>query len=139
MPKKTKRIHSTRQRAAIASALDGAAGPLTAEDVWAIARKSRPGLGLRTVFRNLQAGVESAALLRVVFPGQPPRYEKPSARHHPHFVCHRCGGVFDLPGETPDVRGRCRLPQGFEADGCEITLFGRCGDCSARAGRKRAD
>lgn len=129
MPTPPKRYNATRQRAAISAALEGAKGPLTAEEVWVIAKKAKPGLGLRTVFRNLQEQVEEMALLRVMFPGQPPRYEKPSPRHHPHFVCLKCGGVFDLPGETPDVRAQCELPAGFEALGSEVTLFGYCEKC----------
>lgn len=129
-----RRPSSTKQRAAIGAVLDAASGPLSAEAVWQLAQKSKPGLGLRTVFRNLQEQVAEGTLLRVEFPGQLPRYEKPSGRHHPHFVCVRCNGVFDLPGETPDVRGKCILPAGFEADGCEVTLFGRCAECRSGAG-----
>ncbi len=114
--------------------LDDARGPLTAEEVWEIARKGTPRLGLRTVFRNLQEQVEEQALMRVVFPGQPPRYEKPSTRHHPHFVCFKCEGVFDLPGETPDVIAMCEVPAGFEAQGCEVTLFGTCAECRTKTG-----
>ena len=139
MPTPVKRLHATRQRAAINAALEGAKGPLSAEEVWKLARKAKPGIGLRTVFRNLQEQVDEQVLLRVVFPGQPPRYEKPSPRHHPHFVCLKCSGVFDLPGETPDVRGQCELPAGFEAVGSEVTLFGYCAECagaSAGAGKK---
>lgn len=139
MPRSARRPHATLQRAAITAVLDAAKGPLTAEEVWRIARKTKPGLGLRTVFRNLQAQVEETALLRVLFPGHPPRYEKPSARHHPHFVCLRCGGVFDLPGETPDVRAQCVLPAGFRAVASEVTLFGNCAKCGpAKIVRKRA-
>lgn len=134
MPDASRRSHSTRQRAAIFAALDGARGPLSAEEIWEIARKKKPGLGLRTVFRNLQEQVAEQSLLRVVFPGHPPRYEKPSPRHHPHFVCFDCGSVFDLPGETPDVRPLCRLPEGFEAAGAEVTLFGRCAECARAKG-----
>ncbi|HEY9249214.1 MAG TPA: Fur family transcriptional regulator [Rariglobus sp.] len=133
-----KRIHATRQRSAISSALDEAKGPLSAEEVWKIARKTKPGLGLRTVFRNLQEQVDEMTLLRVVFPGQPPRYEKPSRQHHPHFVCLGCGAVFDLPGETPDVRTLCTLPAGYKAVGGEVTLFGHCAGCRAgKSGGRR--
>lgn len=132
MPTRKKRTHATRQRAAIGAVLEAAQGPLAAEEVWELARKEHEGLGLRTVFRNLQEQVEEGALLKVNFPGHPPRYERPSARHHPHFVCLACERVFDLPGETPEVRPLCELPAGFVAEGAEVTFFGRCDGCSAR-------
>ena len=124
-----KRIHSTKQRSAIMAVLDAAKGPLTAEEVWAIACKAKPGLGLRTVFRNLQEQVDEQALMRVVFPGHPPRYEKPAALHHPHFVCVECGSVFDLPGPTPDVAPLSLAPQSdfaaFDAAAYPRTIFPR--------------
>lgn len=124
-----KRTNSTRQRDAIGAVLEEARGPLTAEEVWEKARAVLPRVGLRTVFRNLQEQVDDGALLRVAFPGHPPRYERRSSRHHPHFVCLACGQIYDLPCETPDVRKLCKPPRGFSVDGAELTLFGRCAAC----------
>ncbi|RRJ96884.1 transcriptional repressor [Opitutaceae bacterium TAV4] len=128
-----KRIHATRQRAALSEVLAEATGPLTAEEVWERARQRFPRIGLRTVFRNLQERVADGSLARVSFPGQPPAYEKPSPRHHPHFSCLKCGNIFSLDCETPDVRPHCSLPPGFEAVGCEVTLFGYCANCTTAA------
>lgn len=126
-----KRIHATRQRAALSEVLAEAVGPLTAEEVWERARKRFPRIGLRTVFRNLQERLEEGSLARVSFPGQPTAYEKPSPRHHPHFSCLKCANIFSLDCETPDVRPLCTLPPGFRAVGSEVTLFGYCSDCGA--------
>jgi Fur family ferric uptake transcriptional regulator len=128
-----KRLHATRQRAAIAEVIAGAAGPLTAEEVWTLARRRLPRIGLRTVFRNLQEQVEEGALARVSFPGQPTSYEKPTPRHHPHFYCLRTGRIFSLDCETPDVRAQCPLPPGFVAVGCEVTIFGYSAGATAGA------
>lgn len=136
-----KRIHATRQRAAISDVLAGAAGPLTAEEVWELARRRFPRIGLRTVFRNLQERVAEGVLARVSFPGQATSYEKPTPRHHPHFSCLKCGHIFSLECDTPDVLPHCPLPPGFAAVGNEVTIFGYCADCNpppASAGKPNA-
>ena len=128
--KKTRqRSNTTRQRAAIDGVLAEAAGPLTAEDVWKRARKIFPRISLRTVFRNLQERAEERSLSRVSFPGQPAAYEKPARGHHPHFSCLKCGKIFRLDMETPDLRDSCDLPKGFKPVGCELTFYGHCATC----------
>ncbi len=118
------------QREAVASVLSEATGPLTAGEVLAAARRTVPRVGRRTVFRHLQTLLEAGSAVRVVFPGHPPRYEKAKAQHHPHFVCHYCGRVYDLPGETPDVAPLYTPPPGFQITGEEVVFYGRCPACS---------
>ncbi len=118
------------QREAVATVLTEAPGPLTAREVLAAARRKVPRVGRRTVFRHLQNLLESGSAVRVVFPGHPPRYEKAKAHHHPHFVCHVCGRVYDLPGETPDVAPLYTPPPGFLITGEEVVFYGRCPSCS---------
>jgi Fur family ferric uptake transcriptional regulator len=134
-----KRVHATRQRAAIDGVFEDAAGPLTAEEIWAGARRHFPRLSLRTVFRNLQERVETGGLSRVSFPGQSAAYEKPAPQHHPHFSCLGCRRIFSLKHETPDVRPLCKLPRGFKALGNEVTLFGYCASCGERRQRAKRD
>jgi Fur family ferric uptake transcriptional regulator len=120
----------TRQRDAIALALERGGGPLTAEEVLERARPFCARLGIRTVFRNLTQLVHAGRLVKVSFPGQPPRYEIPASKHHPHLICWRCNQVFDLPGETPEVASRCSVPPGFIVQGEEVVLYGWCPACA---------
>lgn len=124
---------SSAQRDAVAAALRAAAGPLTAGEVLAHARRATPRLGRRTVFRHLHALLESGAAVRVVFPGHPPRYEPAQPRHHPHLICHGCARVFDLPGDTPDIAPHYTAPPGFTITGEEVIFYGRCPACARAA------
>lgn len=131
MPTRQPHRH-TRQRAALLGVLSDARGPLTAEEILVRAGGSRI-LSRRTVFRQLGELVEEGHLVKLEFPGQPPRYEPPAGRHHPHLICRGCGLVFDLPGETPDIIPLITLPPGFTASGEEIILYGSCPDCHRRS------
>jgi Fur family ferric uptake transcriptional regulator len=122
---------TSHQRDAVAAVLRAAPGPLTAEEVLVRAREAVPRVGRRTVFRHLHALIEAGKAVRVVFPGHPPRYERAQSGHHPHLVCHGCARVFDLPGETPDIRPLYAAPPGFLITGEEVIFYGKCPDCAS--------
>ncbi|MBC2600815.1 Fur family transcriptional regulator [Puniceicoccus vermicola] len=132
----TARKRSTRQRKAILEVLEKERRPLTFDQIFAGARELCPGLGERTVFRNLSEMVQEFELARVHYPGQPNRYELPSpdGEHHPHFICRECNQVFTLPFETPDVMDRIPQHPDFVYEGEEVVIFGRCRDCRSTGG-----
>ncbi len=119
----------TRQRAAIRAAIAAAGRPLSPAEVLAAARQEVPGLGMATVYRTLAALLEEGAVAAVDLPGAAPRYEPADLTHHHHFRCRACDRVYEVPG---CARGIAALaPAGFEVDGHELVLYGRCGDCAA--------
>jgi Fur family transcriptional regulator, ferric uptake regulator len=123
---------NTRQRTAIREALRQAHRPLLPQEVLAAAQAGVPGLGLATVYRNLKALVEEGELQPVALPGENPRFEMAGRHHHHHFQCRNCQRVFDVhacPGDLSRL-----APPGFTVQDHELTLYGRCGECSAAAG-----
>jgi Fur family ferric uptake transcriptional regulator len=121
---------STRQNAAIREALAAAGRPLSPTEVLAAARAHVAALGLATVYRTLKALVDEGAIQVVALPGEVPRYEPADHGHHHHFRCDVCQKVFDVPGCPGDLAKLA--PPGFVVDRHEITLYGRCSDCSPR-------
>lgn len=117
---------NTRQKDAIRRVLAEARRPLSLEQVLQRARKHVPGLGERTVFRHLGEMTTEHILVKVYYPGQPPRYELPLGGHHPHFICHDCSQVFVLPGETPELSKDYPAPAHLRLQGEEVVFFGRC-------------
>ena len=119
---------TTRQHAAIRAVLVEAGRPLTPAEVLDEARRHVAALGLATVYRNLRALVDEGALAVVTLPGEAPRYEAADHGHHHHFRCDVCQRVFDVhrcPGDLARL-----APPGFTVDRHEITLYGRCSDCT---------
>jgi Fur family ferric uptake transcriptional regulator len=120
---------STRQRAAILSAIERERRPLSPAEVLTGAKSEVPGLGTATVYRTLKTLVAEGVVVSVELPGQPPRYEPAGAKHHHHFRCRGCDRVFEVPG-CPKGIGAL-VPRGFELDGHELVLYGRCRGCVA--------
>lgn len=121
----------TVQRHAILTALEGAPGPLTTQEVLARARKEHRGLGLATVYRNLSAMEAEGGIVAVHLPNESTRYEPAGRGHHHHFRCEKCDVVFELTTTCPVVALEgARLPGGFQVNGHELLLYGFCPHCA---------
>lgn len=123
-------IRFTRQRRAIERAFAAEKRPLSPTEVFAAASRELPGIGLRTVYRQLRDMANQGIVVGVDYPGQPLRYEWVNHAHRTHFICRRCQRVFDLEIEIPETE--IRVPEGFSLTGQETILYGSCPDCSAR-------
>ena len=119
----------TSQRSAIVRVVRDAPGPLRPLEILDLASRIVPTLGIATVYRQLRR-LQDADKVRAVDLGvNDVRYEPTDRGHHHHFLCRECEEAFDIhgcPGEMGEL-----APPGFEVEEHEITLYGRCGDCSA--------
>ena len=122
-------MRPTRQRTAILSTLRRADRPLSAAEVLHLARAEVPRLGLATVYRTIESLVERHEIAAVEIPGKPPRYEIAGKEHHHHFLCRACHRVFEVEGCPGNIDAF--VPPGFELEGHELTLYGRCDACGA--------
>ena len=121
---------NTRQRAAIRGAFENAGRPLSPRQALEAASKEARGIGIATVYRNIRALVEEKWLASIELPGAPAVYERAGKRHHHHFHCERCGGVFELAGCLPRIH---RLAgRQFSVTRHELVLYGLCAGCKAR-------
>ncbi len=118
---------NTSQREAIQQSLETAVRPLSPEEILEAAREQVPGLGIATVYRNIRRMVEEGQLHPVQLPDEPARYEPAGKGHHHHFRCRKCERVFDVEGCPGSLKEM--LPEGFQLESHEITLFGLCKHC----------
>lgn len=119
----------TRQRSAIQKVIETSGRPLSVEELLERAARKVDGLGLATVYRTVKDLVEEGALERIEIPGESARYEKTELGHHHHFYCEQCDRVFEMDGCPEGLNGI--VPNGFQARRHEITVFGRCRQCTA--------
>ncbi len=110
--------------------LSEAGRPLFPKELFDKAQVLLPSLGIATVFRTLKKMVEEGSAKVVNLPGDSPRYERSDLAHHHHFKCFECESVFEINGSPGPLEKL--LPEGFQLTDHEITLFGRCADCSAK-------
>jgi Fur family ferric uptake transcriptional regulator len=127
---------SSRQRDAIRQALEQAGRPLLPTEILAAAQAEVPALGIATVYRNLKQLAEAGEVQTVELPGAAPRFEPGGHHHHHHFSCTGCQRVFDVhacPGDMHKL-----APAGFTVERHELTLYGRCDDCSVASTARTA-
>lgn len=116
-------IRQTRQRVAIHETLEAAGRPLSPQELHTLAVERLPGLGLRTVYRQIKEMVDAGELVGVDYPGQPLRYERVTGQHLAHFICRECERIFSFDQQVPDVP--VDPPPQFEISGQETIFFGR--------------
>ena len=121
----------TRQRDAIRHVFEDTPRPLGPFEVLEAARARVHGLGIATVYRAINALVETGWLVPVELPGEPPRYERAGAEHHHHFRCRHCARVFELEGCSNDFSALS--PPGFQLEAHDVVLYGRCALCATAA------
>ncbi|MYC15173.1 MAG: transcriptional repressor, partial [Gemmatimonadetes bacterium] len=76
-----------KQQLTVLRALSEADGPLSARELWSRLSGSGESVGLATVYRALQRGVEEGTLESVEGLGRGVRYEPKDREHHHHFLC----------------------------------------------------
>lgn len=111
-------IRKTRQRDAIHRVIREAERPLGPQEVLEYAQEHVHGLGIATVYRNLNALVEEGVLIPIDVPGDITRYEMAGKEHHHHFHCRQCGRVFEVDGCPGNIQAL--EPRGFRLENHEI-------------------
>ena len=121
---------NTEQRSTILSVLKQSGRPLTRNEILSKGRKRLPKLGSATVDRFVKQMSKDYELVGLSFPGHPTRFELPTDKEHPHFICRACEKVFDLdiPMKIPKVT----LPEGFNVYGGEVVYSGTCPKCDRK-------
>ena len=126
-PGKQKRM--TKQKALIWQILSETKRHPTAEWVYGEARKDMPNISLGTVYRNLQLLVADGMAQELNYGKGVSRFDA-NAETHYHFVCERCGRVYDV--EMPLKKEV--LLRGEDC-GCgkvrryRLEFYGVCHDC----------
>jgi len=120
----------TDQRLVVAEALVGGREAMSAQQLYERLRPRNPRLALATVYRALEAQVESGMARRLERRGHVSTYVACEPAHHHHLVCTRCQKVEDLD-ETilkPVLRG-IGDRHGFAVEHERLDFYGLCASC----------
>ena len=121
----------TRQRAAVYDYLQSVDSHPTAEEVYTAVRRRVPNISLATVYKALDALVDSHMAAKLAYAAGPARYDCRSDAHY-HVRCLKTGQVRDLPTPfdpdllnklDPTLVERLRL-QGFRVTTYRLELLG---------------
>jgi Fur family transcriptional regulator, peroxide stress response regulator len=127
---RTSGIRLTPQRMELLRALSETTQHPTADDLYRHVRRILPSVTPATIHRNLQELVKAGLIATLERTGGPTQYD-PTVDDHHHFVCRRCGRIFDLylsHSENRIDRQRSELGNAL-IDRFEILFDGTCGDC----------
>ncbi len=123
----------TAQRRVIAEVLEGEHVHLTADQIFAEARRRMPEISLGTVYNVLRDLVYAGEVQEVRVAGGAVRYDPNAGTKHHHLICVGCGVVHDVY-----PHGRLRLPKsqrfGHRIVAEETVFRGYCPRCRARRG-----
>ena len=126
---------ATKQRSAIAAALEGMDTFLSAQELFETLRAAGHKIGLTTVYRNLQSMATRGEVDVVRRDDGEAIYRRcDSDAHHHHLVCRSCGYSVELENQeierwTKTVSRRHRFTEVTH----DLELFGVCRDCSGKA------
>ena len=112
----------THQRFAVYAFLQGNRTHPGVDEVWAAVRKETPSITRESVFRILCEFAEKGIVMRM--DALPSARFDADTRPHGHFICERCGKVFDF--ELPqgiDLRSPLK---GAKVSGVELRFTGLC-------------
>jgi Fur family ferric uptake transcriptional regulator len=124
----------TRQRAAVAAALDEADGFRSAQSLHVLLRERGDTVSLTTVYRTLAAMADAHEVDVLVGEDGEARYRRCSDGHHHHLVCRDCGRTVEVEGPAVEEWAhRTAQAHDFADISHTLEIFGRCGACSRRA------
>lgn len=123
---------STRQRAAVASVLDGQDEFRTAQEIHQALRESGAAVGLTTVYRTLQALADSEEVDVLRNADGEAAYRRCSKGHHHHLVCRSCGRTVEVEGPAVERwTDKIADDHGFTDVSHTLEIFGTCSSCQA--------
>ncbi len=128
---KEKGLKLTPQRMVIFKILAESNRHLTVDEIYQEARAEHPMLSPATVYRNVEQMVDAGLLAHLELSGASMRYDTNLEEHH-HFVCNKCGKVFDLylKDFNYEVDSEKSHLSGIKVDSRQLYLHGTCGECS---------
>jgi len=123
-------LRLTPQRDVLLRILSESIGHPTADDLVLRVREVLPTVSHATVYRNLQELVGKGLIRTLDRAGAAAQFEVNPDEHH-HFVCRRCGQVWDIYLTSVEVKVNRRRTtiDGFQVDRREVQLHGLCAAC----------
>lgn len=138
-PRRGPQERSTRQKRALAAALEGSGGFRSAQDLFADLRARGENVGLTTVYNQLRVLSEAGEIDALRGDDGETRYRRcDTGHHHHHLVCRVCGRTVEVEGpEVERWAGQIAASNGFVDVSHTVEVIGTCGSC-ARAEHRRS-
>ena len=121
----------TKQRRTVLKIFLECKNQVTVEELYNIALKTEPKIGLATVYRTLALLTRSGLALEMDFGDGQKRYESTyKSDHHDHMVCTECGKILEFNHPLIEkYQEEVAQEKNFKITSHKLALFGLCQDC----------
>ena len=127
-------LRLTRQRQAVADALESFAEFRSARQIHAVLHERGNTVGLATVYRTLQLLAEHDEVDVIRSAEGEAGYRRCSDTHHHHLVCRSCGAAVEVEGPAVERWTRTMADEHGYADVSHtLEIFGLCPRCGSSA------
>lgn len=124
-------LRPTRQRRAVAAALEEFGDFRSAQEIHEALRTGGENVGLSTVYRALQAMADAGEIDTLRSEAGESVYRRCSASHHHHLVCRSCGATVEVEGPAVERWTRSVAAEHGYADVSHtLEIFGTCSRCT---------
>lgn len=125
------RGRTTRQRVAVASALDEVDEFRSAQELHDLLKHRGDSVGLTTVYRTLQSLADAGEVDVLRTDEGEAMYRRCSRGHHHHLVCRSCGRAVEVEGPAVEKwADAVAAGHGFVDVAHTLEIFGTCADCA---------
>jgi len=119
----------TKQRRIILDVLRSTTSHPTADWLYEKVKDKIPNISLGTVYRNLNILKEMNEIMELSYGSTYSRFDG-NPQNHYHFVCERCGRVFDIDEEVHrEMDRRVEEKTGFTVRYHRMEFYGTCREC----------
>ncbi len=127
-------LKSTQQRDEILKVFVGAGMHVSAEELYALVKKSHPGIGYATVYRTLKLLASAGLAEERRFEDGFTRYEyRASDGHHDHLICTKCGAIIEFENERIEtLQQNVARKNRFQVKSHKLELYGLCAACQGK-------
>lgn len=101
----------------------------TVDEIYTALHPSMPTLSKTTVYNTLKLLTDKGAALQLTIDERNCCYDADTTPHA-HFLCTRCGRVYDLDLQSKRLMRAVILPLGFTPDEVQLYYRGCCAQCA---------
>jgi len=104
------------------------AGHISIEDLFTSIKKQFSSISLATLYKNINAMLETSLIKEVKAPEVKARYEITKAPHA-HLVCNKCGEFKDIMFDVNHISQSIAADNGYILNDTSLIISGICPNC----------
>lgn len=120
-------IRLSAQRIAVFAIVANGSTHPTADEIFSELSERYPSLSRTTIYNSLHTLVDAGLIRQLEIESSNMRYDLVPQQLHSHFMCCKCGRIYDLP-MPPDIENF--VANGFTTQSIDLCFKGLCPNCS---------